>query len=403
MIYLDFIESFCFSFFISRYFKIEKKYEYILITVLIQFFLMQVGNILGNSGIWLTLSILLIMISSLIIYYRKVDFNYFYIPVLYNLIIFITCYLGILLTLAIRKLIDASNFYLDFNDFLLSSYFSKLFLIIVTIIMIKINKNLSVSLEFRRWNYLVLFFIVLISNIGIVSYSIIINKININVLYITLILSILLVFLFIATLYNLHKLNKYKIEYTKIQQLEKFNEEKYRMIKNMKYDIDNREHRLFYILMKIKNDIKRKDTVEILKEIDRGLELSNAKHNLIDTNNSVFDYILNLRIRELRYEGMDISICAFISKKTFYDNFQLINLLIKIINEFNKCSILKVNINESNNSVIIKFSYLEKNVDEQAIITILDDKVRDFKYIYKFEHQNINCLSVRIFFGEYYD
>ena len=78
MIYLDFIESVCFSIFLYRYFKIESRYEYIVITTLLQLFFMQAGNILGDNGVWLTLTILSIMISSLIIYYRKINFNYFY-------------------------------------------------------------------------------------------------------------------------------------------------------------------------------------------------------------------------------------------------------------------------------------------------------------------------------------
>lgn len=403
MIYLDMIESFCFSFFLLNFFRIKKRYEYILITMSIEFLLMQIGNMMENNGIWLTLSILFIMINSLIIYHKKIDFNYFYIPILYNLVIFITCYLGIFLTLIIRKLTDILNIYLNFNDFLLSSYFSKLFLIIATFLMIKISKSFTVSFEFRKWNYLILFFIVLVSNIGIISYSIFLNKININVLYITLMLLVILVFLFIATLYNIHKLNKNKIEYEKMQQLKRFNEEKYKLIKNMKYDIESREHRLFYILMKIKNDAKRNNYIEILKEIDRELELSNVKQNLIDTNNSVFDYALNSRIGELKSNGIDISICAFISKNIFYDDLQVINFLCQIIDIFSKCNILKININETNDSVIIKLSYLEGNVNEKTIIEVLDDKLVDFKYIYLFEHQDINCLSVRIFFGGYYD
>lgn len=398
MIYLDFIESVCFSIFLYRYFKIESRYEYIVITTLLQLFFMQAGNILGDNGVWLTLTILSIMISSLIIYYRKINFNYFYIPILYNLIIFITCYLGLLSTFIIKEIFTLSNLYLYFDEFLLSCYFSKFFLVIITYILIKYNKDLSLSFEFKEWNYLVVFFIVLILNIGIVSYSIFTNEIEISILYIILIFLILLVFLFVVTIYNVHKLNKNKIEYAKLEQIKKFNEEKYKLFQNMKYDLDNREHRLFYILIKIKNSVLRNDMEEILKNLDKGLSLSNGESNLIDTSNDVFDYILNLRIREFKEDGMDISVCAFISKKEFYDNLQLINLLMKIIDVFKKCKILKISMNELNDSVIIKFCYLEQDINEKEIDEILNNKMSDLKYIYKFKNQKIHCLSMRVFF-----
>ena len=78
---INLIESFLYTLFIGNYFKLRSIKLYITLFTFLQFALLSFAIVINNSGLWLTLAFVRLMVCSLIIWTRKIEFDYFYIVI----------------------------------------------------------------------------------------------------------------------------------------------------------------------------------------------------------------------------------------------------------------------------------------------------------------------------------
>lgn len=399
MILFDIIEAFCFAWFLAKFFKVRKTSFFVLVAVCLQILIFQVGYYYGNNGLWLTLSIISIMIAMLIIWFRKIEFDYFYITILFNCIILLSSLSGYSIASTISRFI----IFLGDTSFIVACVISKLFLIPITFYLINSREKILTTFNMKKWRFLILFQVILISCITLVGYSLITSVVNIEIMYVLLFFLVILSIIFFIMVYEMQVLNKSTIEYNKLQQLAKFNKEKYNAIKNIRYEIETMEHRLYYIMIKIRNSLENNDYDEVYTTVKTYINSMTKSKSLINTGNDIFDCILSLTINEIKFKGLDINTCMFISKNPFYDNFQFINLCIKLINEFKQCSILKIHINEFNNYVVIKLIYSNGYINENSLKIILNDVSKHMKCSYNISNHTKEGIRLYIELEDFYD
>ena len=139
--FINFVESYMFSYFLANYFKLAKKDIYILVTSLIQTAILTHANYINENGILLSTIIIVFMIVSLVIWQRKILFDYIYIVLLYNCFIIIIALLGIFIINVF------SYIHMNLSDNLL--YFIKCFIskrITLSLYIFPLNANKALSL-----------------------------------------------------------------------------------------------------------------------------------------------------------------------------------------------------------------------------------------------------------------
>lgn len=63
---------------------------------------------------------------------------------------------------------------------------------------------------------------------------------------------------------------------------------------------------------------------------------------IIDTNNIIFDSIVGLKINDLKSLNININISIFIEKNIFYNDLRFINLIVQLLNQFEKVKYLNL-------------------------------------------------------------
>lgn len=222
-------------------------------TTLIHFAILSYFEHIGNNGLILTVVIIIFMILSIIIDTRKICFNYFFVVILYECLLFFSNFLGIFLLKIFQ--------HFDFNltlALIIVNLLAKGILIFITCCILKLKLDFSLSLEIRQWLWVIIFEVLLIFAIVILNYELIRQDKISNISFILLLLLNILSFLFIGIIYKIHLMNLNIVEDTKLRQMTKFNQEKFDTIKQIKNDVDALEHRMIYVLLKIKYSIEKK-------------------------------------------------------------------------------------------------------------------------------------------------
>lgn len=398
-ILINLIEAFLFPFFIANYFDFQNKRKYIIIVALFHFIMLNFCTFFYKSNLLLTSSIITSVLIS--IYYIKhtLCFNHIFITIFYNFLILASA-LSVLVINNALSFIFHFFFTYDIDFFVASCFISRFILAIVTLLLLHNKINLSLSFNLRYWNFIILFEFLLLCSIGIITRSLIINDFNRNIFILLLVIMIVISLLFIIMLIHINDANKIKIDSEKKKQKESFEIQKINMIKNIKYEMDNTNHKMFYILYNIEKSLRNQeyDSAISLLELYR-LQISKYKL-LVDTGNSIFDYMFSLKINKLIIDGIDINTCIIISKNPFYDNIKYINLLTDLVTLLSKSNKIVINISEITNFSIIKLFFDSNQINDDKIKNLLSIFSNSFKVKYTINSQQIK-ISIKM--EDFYD
>lgn len=398
---INFIESFLFAFFIAYYFDLPKKKSYITIVTLIQLFILNIFQWINYNGFILTIIIIFIMLLSIFLYSKQLTFNQLFITILYNCLIILCSVSGMIIY---RLIINVFN--IPFNDIyshLVLCTVSKILLIIITSLILKVKLNINLSLDLYKWGFTIIFEFFLTCAISIIAYSLIANYYSIYTNYILLIILFFISILFLFIIYKIDIITKEKIQLAKIAQEAQFNQTKYHTIYNIKNEISAIEHRLFYVIFSIEELLEKKE-YEDISEIIENYKTTVIKHKLvIDTENEIFDILYSLKINDLIAHDISVNNCIFISKNDFYDDFAFINFLSGLLDFYKDCNLLEIKINEINCFIILNIIHRFGEINIQDLENYLKEKRERLKY--EFNIQNFETKGIRISFslGEDHD
>ena len=350
-ILINAIEAYIFPYFLSNYYSIENKRKFIIIYGTVQFFVLNICTLINQSGTMLTVAILGINYVSLFLLDKKIRLNDISIVFIYNFILLVCTYIALLIVNNLSVVMNENTYYIAV------CIVSKILLLISTWYLLKYKVDFSIGLQKERWSIAIVFELLLLISTVYLVIMLVTDTIYTKKLYILLSLMMCLNALFIFIIYKVNTLNNENIKYAKDKQLETFNNEKLKLIKSIKNEIDVIDHRLFYVVFQIDNLLQNNETQKIEKLIDNYKKLLLRQKKIIDTENSIFDCLLSMKINDLIMNDVKVKTSIFVSKMDYYNDFNFISYLVNLLDLFSKSKSLQLLINEKNDFLLITLLY----------------------------------------------
>ena len=320
----DFIENFLLSYFVTTYLKQENKKYIIIITAIINTIISVILSTLNVYGFTQTALIQIVLWCNLYFFHKNFSSQDIMISLFFNILLFISVYFSIL-TFSLLLKTTPNKIFLNNNVFTIEIFF------ILSSISLKKRPLLLSKTDNLKINYFLIFelFVILLMEYYFMS-NVLYSKesTSANIIFICFVL-LFLSFCFIFnqminmnnTLYK-NKLKKQRAEYIN---------ENLKNIKSIKYEIENIEHRMNYMLQSIEFDLENQKLNDAMLKIKSYKNLITNNSHVINTNNELFDFMLNLEIDFLAHQHKQLKICAFTSKNQSYNDLILINKIITIL------------------------------------------------------------------------
>lgn len=357
---INIIECIFFSIFISEYFNFKNKKFYILMTTFIQMLIHGYSIYIDDYGIWLTVTIILFLISSICFQTKQLTFNTVYIVLVYNAFILMATFFALFTGKIFFSFLTIQN---DDIMHIFACVFSKTIQIIITLFLLKRKDKIKMSFELKEWKNVLVIQFLLIIVISVLFYSLL----TANYLFETSVLSFsvitIIAILFMNVLYQFDEMNKTLLNKMRQEQKNEFQIQKQNTFKQLKNELDRTEHRILYHLNLVESLIENKDYSDAKKIIQEYKEkIIKMKINLY-TGNDVFDYILNNKIDDLQAKDVFVKSVVMIQKDNFYDDLEFLNYISDILDEFSSFSYLTLEIKQIDTYVKIKISDVNKDIE----------------------------------------
>ena len=358
------LENFLLSYFISSFIKMKhNKKNFIIITMIINMIISTIMTSYYLVGIEQTLVIQLCIWICLYLFHDDFSFQDIAVALFCNLMLFISVYA---MTILCNSLFETHFF----NSFSSQTKYE------INIILEKIFYFTSLSFLLKR------------------KLPFLNNMPNISN-HLVFIGFLVLIIIFNIVFNKLIESNELLLKTKLKEQENKYIQENLNYIKTIKYDVDNIEHRMNYILQSIEYDLINEDYLEAIHKIKAQKETVLSISPIIVTNNETFDFILNLEIKSLLQDGKEIKTCISISENAVYNHpvaaYRITKLLKYIYNFYQHVELFIAE--KEDTSLEVKFiipHYLElsssfeeelNTFDDYSITIIKNDETMIIQYI----------------------
>lgn len=313
------LENFLLSYFISSFVKMKHhRTQFVAISMIINTIISTIMTSYNLIGIEQTLSIQIWIWICLYLLHDDFSFQDIAIALFCNLLLYISAYtvtliFSLLFNLSIFNIFDTYSRYLimvateKIITFSLLFFFSKRKLLFL-------KNNTPYIYYLVSFEFFIIFIMTyyFISNIS--------NNITDITAHIIFIGFLILIIIFNIVFNKLIESNDLLLKTKLKEQENKYIQENLNYIKTIKYDVDNIEHRMNYILQSIEYDLINENYSEAILKIKAQKETVLNISPIIVTNNETFDFILNLEIKSLLQDSKEIKTCISISKNPIYNH-----------------------------------------------------------------------------------
>lgn len=319
-IFLNFIEVFTLTTFVYLYYSFSSRKQFILLFCFL-FLGFELCDILRENGIVL-MSLNFIISYGFILYQKKkIRFGDIFILGFY---IFAMNYIALITYHLFSPLLLTNDSILFI---ILAGMFSKILLIFFTICLIK-HLNYKIIVPNKQYLLVIITEMIVFSIIGIFGYASVETTASYNPIIICLLLIIVFILIIINGIY-FNKIYTEKMQYEKQLQKEKYIKQSLLLIQNISYDIDDKKHRIHWVLEHIKH-LNADKNPEISKIIEQ-YQYKNSYTNLVASKNPIFDIMLSVKINKLQDYEININPFLEISQKEKYDDLDFINVIMEIL------------------------------------------------------------------------
>lgn len=326
----------------------------------------------NNNGFLLSISIVTIMSLSLVITFKKVRYNYIYIVLLYNSFIIFVAICGIIIShfiILFKPEVSTNQYYIA------KCLLAKIMQIVITIIVLIRKVNLSISLDFKNWSFVIVYYFFLLALLIISTYSLVSGYISQNLMLIINFITFIATILFGHIIHKLDELNKRKVALARLEELTKFNIQKLSMMNRVKEEINSTDHRMFYILIQMEQLLQLKKYNELKSLLSQYRDMITKYKIIIDTKNVVFDCLYSLKINDFILKGKDITNIIFISCNNRYNDIRFINFITTLLDFFACCKTIIISMSEIGNQLIIKITYRNGTISEGKLLAFISKTV----------------------------
>lgn len=360
---LNISEVLIISYFVFAYFSLSRKSLYLLVPAL--FISCEFCDIIRQNGSVLNFLYLVISYAFILFKKKKIIFTDLFILIFY---LFFSNFIPIFTYSFFRLFLPVS---ILFN--LCVGITSKIILFLFTYLFIKKFKK---DLIIPNKQYLLIIFseFIIFFIFNKISYSIVDTSTSFNPLTVSVLLTATFLAILINGIYLNHIYNE-KLSYQKQLQKEKQIQQNLSLIKDIQYNIEKKEHQMYWILEKIK---RIDDNKEIHDIIDNYRKKNKDKH-IIQSKNPIFDAMISLKLNELIKDNIIIKPQFTLDDKEDNDNLEFINSIIHILNHIKE---------NTNVSFIIKNKGMYSLVELYSLQDFYryEDYKPDTKMVTKYHH-----------------
>lgn len=370
-IFLNFVEVFTLTAFVYLYYSFSSRKQFCLLPTSL-FLICELCDILRENGIILMIeyyatSYLFILHNKQTIHLGDMFILGGYIFVLFLFPFFFHYLFTILLT---------QN---NLNIFIITvGLFSKFFLILFTYWFLNHLKYNFITPN-KQYILVILTEIIVLSIFGIIGYA----AVDVTVSYSPFLICILLLSIFVLIIMNgiyLNRIYTEKMQYEKQLQKEKYIKQSLRLIQNISYDIDDKKHRIHWILEHIKH-LNNDTNTEISKAIEQ-YQSKNTYQKLVASKNPVFDILISVKINRLQDDNISIKPFFEISQNEKYDDLDFIDVISEILDYVKRHNEITLHIKGQGIYTLVEI-YSENDFYDYDRCKIESDLIVKKKNIYK--------------------
>lgn len=369
-IFLNFVEVFTLTSFVYLYYSFSNKKTFVLLFCCLLFGF-EICDILRENGIVL-MSFNFIVCYGFILYKKKV-FNFGDLFIL-GFYIFSMNILPLLIYYFLKQtlILNISTIYI------LVGIISKIILILFTYWLIK-HLRYQIYVPNKQYFLVVITEIIVLISLGIIGYS----TVDAYVSYAEILIIVLLFVIFILIILNgvyFNMVYTEKMQYEKQLQKEKYIKQSLRLIQNISYDIDDKKHRIHWILEHIKH-LNNDTNTKISKAIEQ-YQSKNTYQKLVASKNPVFDILISVKINRLQDDNISIKPFFEISQNEKYDDLDFIDVISEILNYVKRNSEITLHIKGQGIYTLVEL-YSENDFYDYDRCKIESDLIVKKKNIYK--------------------
>lgn len=370
-IFLNFVEVFTLTAFVFLYYSFSSRKQFCLLLTSL-FLICELCDILRENGIIILLSYFIVSYLFIIHEKQKLNFGDAFILGSYIFLMSVYPYLSYCL---FGRLLNSGY---DSIYYICAGITSKLFLIFITLWLLD-HLNFNFPTPNKQYFLTIITDIIALSIFGIIGYAAVDSTVSYNSLIVCSLILIVFFLIIINGIY-FNRIYAEKMQYEKQLQKEKYIKQSLRLIQNISYDIDDKKHRIHWILEHIKhlnNDINP----EISKAIEQ-YQSKNTYQKLVASKNPVFDILISVKINRLQDDNISIKPFFEISQNEKYDDLDFTDVISEILNYVKRNSEITLHIKGQGIYTLVEL-YSENDFYDYDRCKIESDLIVKKKNIYK--------------------
>ena len=370
-IFLNFVEVFTLTTFVYLYYSFSSRKQFCLLLTSL-FLICELCDILRENGIIILLSYFIVSFLFIIHEKQKLNFGDAFILGSYIFLMSVYPYLSYCL---FGRLLNSGY---DSIYYICAGITSKLFLIFITLWLLD-HLNFNFPTPNKQYFLTIITEIIALSIFGIIGYAAVDSTVSYNSL---IVCSLILIVFFLIIINGIYFNMVYteKMQYEKQLQKEKYIKQSLRLIQNISYDIDDKKHRIHWILEHIKH-LNNDTNPKISKAIEQ-YQTKNTYQKLVASKNPVFDILISVKINRLQDDNISIKPFFEISQNEKYDDLDFIDVISEILDYVKRHNEITLHIKGQGIYTLVEL-YSENDFYDYDRCKIESDLIVKKKNIYK--------------------
>lgn len=370
-IFLNFVEVFTLAAFVYLYYSFSSRKQFCLLLTSL-FLICELCDILRENGIIILLSYFIVSYLFIIHEKQKLNFGDAFILGSYIFLMSVYPYLSYCL---FGRLLNSGY---DSIYYICAGITSKLFLIFITLWLLD-HLNFNFPTPNKQYFLTIITEIIALSIFGIIGYAAVDSTVSYNSLIVCSLILIVFFLIIINGIY-FNRIYTEKMQYEKQLQKEKYIKQSLRLIQNISYDIDDKKHRIHWILEHIKH-LNNDTNTEISKAIEQ-YQSKNTYQKLVASKNPVFDILISVKINRLQDDNISIKPFFEISQNEKYDDLDFIDVISEILDYVKRHNEITLHIKGQGIYTLVEL-YSENDFYDYDRCKIESDLIVKKKNIYK--------------------
>lgn len=370
-IFLNFVEVFTLTAFVYLYYSFSSRKQFCLLLTSL-FLICELCDILRENGIIILLSYFIVSYLFIIHEKQKLNFGDAFILGSYIFLMSVYPYLSYCL---FGRLLNSGY---DSIYYICAGITSKLFLIFITLWLLD-HLNFNFPTPNKQYFLTIITEIIALSIFGIIGYAAVDSTVSYNSLIVCSLILIVFFLIIINGIY-FNRIYTEKMQYEKQLQKEKYIKQSLRLIQNISYDIDDKKHRIHWILEHIKH--LNNDTNPKISKATEQYQSKNTYQKLVASKNPVFDILISVKINRLQDDNISIKPFFEISQNEKYDDLDFIDVISEILDYVKRHNEITLHIKGQGIYTLVEL-YSENDFYDYDRCKIESDLIVKKKNIYK--------------------